>query len=183
MSQDPWATAETGGTVEGFDDTPAPTSYSRPALQQYVGRLLLFRPTAYDVVPNDLQPGTTQKRITTDIVVLDGDTITDKVSRDGDVTPLDMPVTTGPDATLLEDCYISSAGLVAWLKPKLSDPLREQKPWILGRVYRTPARKAGQSKGYTLGDPNRPKGTPPFSGEDAQKARAWLAAHPRPAVF
>ena len=184
MAIDPWADVDTDdSSIEGFDESPQAVSYDRPALRQYVGRLVLFRPTAFEPKAPGVEPGTTQARITADIVILDGETITAKVDQEGDETPLDSPVETGINATLQEDCFISSKGLVPWLKPKLRDPNRDRKPWVLGRIYRTPARKAGQSKGYTLGDPNRPAGTPPFTPEDAKKAQAWLKAHPSPTNF
>lgn len=54
-----------------FQDPATPPS-TFPTQASFRGRLLLITPRKLDVVPNNMNPGTTQDRITADVTVVDG---------------------------------------------------------------------------------------------------------------
>jgi hypothetical protein len=128
--------------VDPFSDPGSGGSY--PTMKMLNGRLLLIRPTVLEKgLPNTLQPGTFRDRITADVVVLDGDDITEIVNDDGDVTAeLDEPLV---PPFKLEDMYISQSKLISEIKSKVAD-----KGLVIGRLARLKPLKAGQKGAWSL---------------------------------
>jgi len=145
-----------------------PTRGAFPKLEELEGRLVLVKPSKVDVVPGYRNVGT-QERITADVVILDDPS--------GEVETYD-------------DMYLSQKGLVPMLKKCLKPGTRH--PFVLGRVEMAPtkdyadaAEKAGGIKALLEewakkgGKGEKPQffwNLAEFSPEDAQKARAYLAA-------
>lgn len=59
MTADPWA-------------APAPIPTEFPTVASLRGRLVQIKPLRQDTVPNNLNPGSTQERITADVTLMDG---------------------------------------------------------------------------------------------------------------
>lgn len=64
--------AQSHGAPEGFT-APVNTAVARPRIMDMAGRLVLIRPTKIERgVPNTIEPGKFQDRVTADVIVLDG---------------------------------------------------------------------------------------------------------------
>ena len=152
---------------EGFD-AAAPASGPRPTFAQFKDRLLLIRPTSIEKgIPNDLQPGTTQDRVTADVVFLDGDTITHKIDADGAHTELGEPIRPGD---IMEEYWISQALIVRQVKGKIGATVN---PWVLGRLTKLPPRQKGRKGAWFLA---------PFTPADAKRATSWMRAQAKKEV-
>jgi hypothetical protein len=106
------------------------------------GRLLLIVPIKVEIVPNRLQPGTTQDRMTADVVILDGPC---PYGGKPEATP---PVPHNKMASVphkINRMYISGVGLISQCR----NALTEGKP-VLGRLGVGEAKEPGQNAPYLL---------------------------------
>jgi hypothetical protein len=129
------------------------------------GRLLLVLPHKLEEgLPNRLQPGTTQDRMTADVVVLDGGTLA--YGGRPEATP---PVPHNKQAAVplkVERLYLSQRGLISQCREALARRLQGQPGMVLGRLTTGEAKEAGQNAPFLLSPP---------TDEDKRVARAYLA--------
>lgn len=152
---------------------PAPQA-DRPRVLDMLGRLLLIMPKKIETVPNKKKPGTTQERMTADVIVLDGGPLAYGGAPE---KPKPIPHTkTGQIPMKVTALYISQVGLVSQCQPYLLNYLAKNggKTMALGRLDLGEAKDAESNPPYLLRS-----ATP----EEAQVARAWLAANPAPDPF
>ena len=144
---------------------PAPQKARGPRLRDLYGRLLLLVPTKLETgVPNRLQAGSTQDRMTTDVIVLDGGPIA--FGGTPEKTP---PVPHDKTAQVPHKTagqYISSTGLISQCREALARRAQGQPGMVLGRLSTGTAKEAGQNAPWLL--------LPP-TDEDKQLARQYLA--------
>ena len=128
-----------------FGDPGSSSTY--PSLKQLKGRTLIVRPTKLEKgLPNPLQPGQTRDRMTADVVVLDGDPITERLDDDDNATPFDEPLA---PPFKLEDMYLSGAKMIAECKGKL--PAGEKPAgMVIGELTKLPPQKPGQKGAWSL---------------------------------
>lgn len=161
------ATAPAAPATGGDDpfSGPAPQQARGPRLRDLYGRLLLLVPQKLEQgIPNRLQPGTTQDRMTTDVVVLDGGPIA--FGGRPEATP---PVPHDKSAQVphrTPGMYVSSAGLISQCREALTKRAQGQPGMVLGRLTTGNAKEPGQNAPWLL--------TPP-SEQDKQVARQYLA--------
>lgn len=163
-TQAPAAPAYTPGGEDPFAG-PAPQQPRGPRLLEMYGRLLLVIPRKLEEgVPNRLQAGTTQDRMTADVVVLDGG----EIAYGG--KPEQLPpvphnkVAQVPHKT--DRMYISSVGLISQCRDALAKRMRGEPGMVLGRLSVGESKEAGQRGPWLL--------TPP-SEQDKVIARRYLA--------
>jgi hypothetical protein len=136
------------------------------------GRMLLIKPRKVDRnQPSNFEGNDPTDRWSCDVVVLDGETITEAVDKDGDVTyvfpePLVPPF-------LLENMYISQTMLGQQIDDKWDAANGRARTMLLGRLMQLPANK-GRSKPWVIGD---------FTPADAATAKKWVKEHPEPDAF
>jgi len=131
-------------------DNPAPQQPRGPRLRDMYGRLLLVIPHKVETVPNRLQPGTTQDRMTADVVILDGP----------------CPYGGRPEATppvphdKLADVphktprmYISGVGIISQCREALAKRQAGGMGMVLGRLMVGEAKEQGQNAPYLLSVP------------------------------
>lgn len=144
---------------------PAPQQARGPRLRDLYGRLLLVIPHKLEEgIPNRLQPGTTQDRMTADVIVLDGGPIAYGGKPEG--TP---PVPHDKTANVphkTDRMYISSAGLISQCRDALAKRQAGQPGMVLGRLGVGEAKEPGQSAPWLLSQP---------TDADKVTARAYLA--------
>lgn len=161
------APADPFGSASGEDpfSGPAPRA-DRPRVRDMYGRLLLLIPHKLEEgIPNRLQPGTTQDRMTADVIVLDGGAL--PYGGRPEATP---PVPHNKSAQVplkVDRLFISQAGLISQCREALAKRLRGQPGMVLGRLAVGEANAPGQNAPYLL--------TPPTDA-DKQFARQYLAA-------
>jgi hypothetical protein len=142
---------------------PAPQAPRGPRVRDMYGRLLLVIPHKLETVPNRLQPGTMQDRMTADVILLDGPC---PFGGRPEATP---PVPHNQMADVphkISRMYLSQAGLISQCREALAKRTAGQPGMVLGRLAVGDAKEAGQNAPYLL--------TPPTEA-DKQVARAYLA--------
>lgn len=144
---------------------PAPQQARGPRLRDLYGRLLLVLPHKLEVgVPNRLQAGTIQDRLTADVIVLDGGPIA--FGGKPEATP---PVPHDKTAQVPHKnprMFISSVGLISQCRDALAKRAAGQNGMVLGRLTVGNAKEPGQNAPWLL--------TPPTE-EDKVVARQYLA--------
>lgn len=107
-------------------DSPAPGG-AFPALDQLRDRLCIFEPQGpAQMVADRFNPGTMKPRLTCNITFLDGETITEKIDKEGDATPLPEPIEAGK---VMAGMFISQTKMVSQLRGRRM---------VLGRVVKLP---------------------------------------------
>lgn len=151
----------------GGDDpfsAPAPQS-SRPRVRDLYGRLLLVIPHKLEEgIPNRLQPGTTQDRMTADVIVLDGGTL--HYGGRPEATPPTQHTKQVEVPHKIDRLFLSQAGLISQCRDALAKRLRNEPGMVLGRLATGEAKEGGQNPPYLL--------TPPTEDEK-NVARQYLA--------
>jgi hypothetical protein len=144
---------------------PAPQQARGPRLRDLYGRLLLIVPHKLEEgVPNRLQAGTTQDRMTADVIVLDGGPIA-YGGRPEATPPVPHDKTANvPHKTTRQ--YISSVGLISQCRDALAKRLRGEPGMVLGRLAVGESKEPGQQGPWLL--------TPPTE-QDKVIARQYLA--------
>lgn len=152
------------GGGDPFAD-PAPQEAQRPRLRDIYGRLLLIIPHKLEEgIPNRIQPGTTQDRMTADVIILDGGTI--HYGGAPEKTPPKPHTKTAEVPFKSARMFISSAGLISQCREALAKRLTTGTPgMVLGRL----------AVGDAKGDQNPPYLLTPATDADKQVARAYLA--------
>lgn len=152
----------------GGDDPfsgPAPQQPRGPRIRDVYGRLLLIIPHKLEEgVPNRLQSGTTQDRMTADVITLDGGPI--PYGGAPEATP---PVPHDKTAQVPHKTarqFISQAGLISQCREALAKRMRGEPGMVLGRL--------------TVGEKPANGGNPPYlltppTEQDKQLARQYLA--------
>jgi hypothetical protein len=156
--------ADPFGAADPFD-APAPQQARGPRIRDLYGRLLLLVPRKLEEnVPNRLQLGTTQDRLTADVIVLDGGPIAFG-GRPENVPPVPHDkVAQVPHKTASQ--YISNRGLISQCREALAKRAQGQPGMVLGRLTVGTAKEEGQNAPYLL--------TPPTDADKAL-ARQYLA--------
>lgn len=126
-----------------FQDAGPAGGSPTPSMRQLANRLLVVRPKALEVVPDNYNAGQTKERLTCDVVFLDGDPIDRIVKQGKPDSMLEEPIKKGQ---VLENMFISNGALIGQLKGKTMVLGRlvqgvakngNNPPWVLGE--RTPA--------------------------------------------
>jgi hypothetical protein len=155
--------------AQPIDDDP----FSGPALQEARGprirdcynRLLLIVPHKLEEgIPNRLQPGQTQDRMTADVVVLDGGPINYGGKPEATPSVPHNKVAGTPHKT--NRMFISQVGIISQCREALARRAQGKPGMVLGRLSVGEAPKPGQNPPYLLQPPT-----------DADKtiARSYLA--------
>lgn len=132
--------------TQPFSD-PAPIGGVRPAIRDLDGRLVAITPLSIVTVPNTLsrEPGATQRRITADIMVIDGGPLQFGGNPTGagnkPPTPHTLQVSTPWEATAV---YISQTNMVAALERNIGAGV------VLGRITRGQANSPGMAPPWNL---------------------------------
>lgn len=156
-------TAPTGG--EDPFSGPAPQQARGPRLRDIYGRLLLLVPHKLEQgVPNRLQAGTTQDRMTVDVIVLDGGPV--QYGGKPEATPPVAHDKTAQVPHKTAGMYVSSAGLISQCRDALARRAQGQPGMVLGRLGVGNAKEPGQNAPWLL--------TPP-TDQDKAIARQYLA--------
>lgn len=138
----------------GGDDPfsgPAPQQARGPRLRDLYGRLLLIVPFKVETVPNRLaKDGSTQDRMTADVIVLDGGTILfggapEKIPAVPHTKSAETPHKT-------DRMFISSVGLISQCRDALAKRAQGQPGMVLGRLNVGEA-KGDQAPPYLLTTP------------------------------
>lgn len=144
---------------------PAPQQPRGPRLRDLYGRLLLVVPHKLEEgVPNRLQPGTVQDRMTADVIVLDGGPINYGGKPEATPPVPHNKVAQVPHRT--ERMFVSSAGLISQCRDALAKRRVGQPGMVLGRLGVGDAKEPGQNAPWLL--------TPPTE-QDKQIARQYLS--------
>lgn len=156
-----------GPAPDGADpfDAPAPQQARGPRVRDMYGRLLLVIPHKLEEgIPNRLQPGTTQDRLTADVIVLDGGAI--PYGGRPEATPPVPHSKTAPVPLKVDRMYVSQRGLISQCREALTKRLHGQPGMVLGRLTVGESKEAGQNAPYLLSPP---------TDADKQVARQYLA--------
>lgn len=157
----PAAPAAPGG-ADPFDG-PAPQA-TRPRVLDMYNRLVLVIPHKVETVPNRLQPGTTQDRMTADVIVLDGGPL-----QYGGAPEKVPPVPHDKQVNVphkIDRMFLSQAGLISQSSQALAKRQRGEPGMVLGRLTTGEASKPGHNPPWLLSPP---------TDADKQAARAYLA--------
>jgi hypothetical protein len=127
-------------------------------------RLLLILPYKVETVPNRLQPGSTQERMTADVIVLDGGALQyggapEKTPPKPHDKQVDVP-------HKVPRMFLSQAGLISQSSEALAKRQRGEPGMVLGRLTTGEAKEAGHNPPWLLAPP---------TDADKQIARAYLA--------
>lgn len=157
--------ASGAGVTDDPFSAPAPQQPRGPRLRDLYGRLLLVVPTKLEQgVPNRLQPGSTQDRMTADVIVLDGGPIAFGGKPEA-VPPVPHDKTAQvPHKT--PGMYISSSGLISQSREALAKRAQGQPGMVLGRLGVGTKKEEGQSAPWLLSVP---------TDADKTLARQYLA--------
>ena len=146
-------------------DAPAPQAARGPRVRDMYGRLLLIIPHKLEEgVPNKMDAGKLQDRMTADVVILDGGPIAfggapEKVPPRPHTQQANVPLKNTRQ-------YISSVGLISQCRDALAKKVRTGQPgMVLGRL------NVGEAKG----DQAPPYLLTPATDADKAIARAYLA--------
>lgn len=158
------APAPTTSDVDPFD-APAPQQARGPRIRDLYGRLLLIVPKKLEEnLPNRLQVGKFQDRLTADVIVLDGGPIPFGGKPEA-VPPVPHDKTAQlPHKTAGQ--YISNVGLIAQCRVALAKRAQGQPGMVLGRLGVGVAKEEGQNAPYVLSVPTE---------ADKTLARQYLA--------
>lgn len=144
---------------------PAPQAPRGPRLRDLYGRLLLLVPTKLEIgVPNRLQPGTTQDRMTADVIVLDGGPIA--FGGKPEETPPIPHDKTAQVPHKTPAMFISATGLHSQCREALAKRAQGQPGMVLGRLGVGTKKEAGQNAPWLLSLPTE---------QDKALARQYLA--------
>lgn len=125
------------GQPAGFTD-PQTAGAIRPRIRELQGRLVIIVPLMLEIVPNALSvpPGQPQKRITADVIVLDGGPMAygGRPEAEDNPTPHTLTISTPARFTGM---YLSQVGIVGALESAVG------KGVVLGRVTRAASRSGG----------------------------------------
>lgn len=136
MSETPQDPFNDPGSASGF-----------PSMKQLKGRLCIIQPTRLEKnIPDQFKPGSFRDRITADVHVLDGDTITVRLDDDDNETPFDEPLV---PPFKLSDMFISGAKLIGELKSSLPRG-DEAGGLVIGVMTKLPPQKVGQKGAWSL---------------------------------
>ncbi len=145
---------------------PAPQQPRGPRLRDLYGRLLLIVPQKLETgLPNRLQPGTTQDRMTAHVTVLDGGPIS--FGGRPEATPPVPHDKTAPLPHTTPGMYISSAGLISQCRDALAKRAQGQPGMVVGRLGVGDAKEAGQNGAGLVSVPTE---------QDKVLARQYLAS-------
>ena len=128
MSTDTTVEPFDGAENDDFDPFDAPKQGGKfPALAQLENRLCIWEAQgAPTTQPDRFNPGTMKPRLTCNITFLDGETITEKIDKEGDATPLPEPIEAGK---VMAGMFISQTKMVSQLRGRRM---------VLGRVVKLP---------------------------------------------
>lgn len=140
----------------GGDDPfsgPAPQLPRGPRLRDMYGRLLLIIPHKLEEgLPNRLQVGTTQDRMTADVIILDGDPI--HFGGAPEKVPPKPHTQFAPIPHKNARMFISSVGLISQCRDALAQKVSRGRPgMVLGRLGVGEAKDEGQNAPYVLSPP------------------------------
>jgi hypothetical protein len=144
---DPFADIPTSDT--GADPFADPERTTYPQTPGLVGRLVLMAPRSLKEI-HFVEDGQAKSkwRMTTDVIVLDGDPVLSWVERNsGKERSVKLDSIPSP---VIDGMWIESAGLISACKARLRTP---NMPLALGRVARGEPSKPGQSAPYILQTP------------------------------
>jgi hypothetical protein len=157
---DPWSAPAGDDPFSG----PAPQQARGPRLRDLYGRLLLIIPFKVETVPNRLaKDGSTQDRMTADVIVLDGGTIHFGGAPEKIPAVPHTKVAEPPHKS--DRMFVSSVGLISQCREALAKRAQGQPGMVLGRLAVGEA-KGDQAPPYLL--------TPPTDA-DKVLARQYLA--------
>lgn len=160
--------------------TPRTATYAKggdneQTVKNATGRTMIIRPVK--VARNHVNPrfpdNPPSDRWTANIVVLDGDPITEILDKDGDVVvelaePLVPPF-------LIENMYISNGVLGSQMEQTYARSLTgEGKGMMLAQLVSLPPKSQGGNKVYAFAD---------YDPSILPIAKAWIKAHPEPDPF
>jgi hypothetical protein len=132
--------------------------------------LINLKDAKVESLPDRFDPTKGNKdRWTVDLHILDGDTITERLDKDGDVVgAFDPPVVPGPgsDTAILRKYYISQTLIASQLSEVRR--LNPTAPWYLAVVGKLPAQSKERNAPYVLLE---------FEDEDKVTAREYLAKY------
>jgi hypothetical protein len=152
------------GGADPFSD-PAPQEARGPRIRDVYGRLLLIIPHKLEEgIPNQIEKGKTQDRMTADVIILDGGPIAygGKPEKVGGA-PHDRTAQVPHKNSRM---FISNAGLISQCRQALAKKLTTGTPgMVLGRLA------VGEAKG----DQNPPYLLTPATDADKAIARQYLA--------
>ncbi|MBB4689802.1 hypothetical protein [Amycolatopsis jiangsuensis] len=161
-------TAPAAAPTPAGDDpfsAPAPQAARGPRVRDMYGRLLLVIPHKLEEdLPNRLQPGTTQDRLTADVIILDGGEI--QYGGKPEATPPVPHTKTVATPFKSERMFLSQRGLISQCREALAKRLQGQPGMVLGRLTTGEAKEAGQNAPFLLSPP---------TDEDKALARQYLA--------
>lgn len=165
MPGTPATAADPFGGADPFGD-PAPQAPRGPRLRDMYGRLLLIIPIKLEEgLPNRLQAGTTQDRLTADVIVLDGGPISFGGRPEAQPpVPHDKTEATPRKSPRM---FISAVGLISQCREALAKRLRGEPGMVLGRLSTGTAKEQGQNAPYLL---------IPATDADKAIARQYLAS-------
>lgn len=145
---------------------PAPQAPRGPRLRDIYGRLVLVLPIKVEQnLPNRLQPGTFQDRMTADVIVLDGGPIAYGGKPEAFPSVPHDKTATVPHRTARQ--FISSVGLISQCRDALAKRLRGEPGMVLGRLTTGKPPEDGSNPPWLLS---------PYTEQDAAIARAYLAS-------
>jgi len=145
---------------------PAPQEARGPRLREMYGRLLLIIPHKLEEgIPNRLDPrGGTQDRMTADVVILDGGSVS--YGGKPEATPPKPHTKVAGTPHKNSRMFISAVGMISQCREALAKKIRSGQPgMVLGRL----------SVGEAKGDQNPPYMLTPPTDADKAVARAYLA--------
>jgi hypothetical protein len=129
-------------TVTDPFDAPAPGGVF-PAVAQLKDRLLIIWPKKVETVPDRFKPGKDKDRLTADLVFLDGETLTEKIDKEGESTPLPEPIKPGD---IMRDFYLSQTKLVSQTRTRIGG-------MVMGRLILLPKIQGStNNRAYALND-------------------------------
>lgn len=167
VAPQPFASPAIAQTAPGDDpfSAPAPQAPRGPRLRDLYGRLLLLVPVKLEQgVPNRLQAGTTQDRMTADVIVLDGGPIA--FGGKPEAVPSVPHDKTAQVPHKTPGQYISSSGLISQCREALAKRAQGQPGMVLGRLGVGTKKEEGQSAPWLLSIP---------TDADKALARQYLA--------
>lgn len=163
----PVAASPAPGAFDGGDpfSAPAPQAARGPRVRDLYGRLLLIVPIKLEEnIPNRIEPGKFQDRMTADVITLDGGPISFGGAPEATPPVPHDKTATVPHKTARQ--YVSNSGLISQCREALAKRLRGEPGMVLGRLGVGAKPANGGNAPYLLSPPTE---------ADKQIARAYLA--------